>query len=241
MNLLLLEPDEVTTSGEVRLAGRRLLHAREILGVEVGASIRVGVRGGQVGQGEVVSISEQEMVVRVLLSEAPPRRPGIDLLLAFPRPKALRRIFPAIASFGIDRVVLVNAAQVEKSYFASPLIAADSVRELFSLGMEQARDTVAPELIVEPRFRPFVEDRLDSMFPDSRRLLAHPGTPSLLTRGSEMQRTVLAVGPDGGWVPFELELLRARGFQDFSLGERPLRTEVAIPALLGALLSKQVT
>jgi len=46
-----------------------------------------------------------------VLRAAPPR-PGIDLLLAVPRPKALRKILPAAASLGVDRIVLVNAARV---------------------------------------------------------------------------------------------------------------------------------
>jgi RsmE family RNA methyltransferase len=43
----------------------------------------------------------------------------------------------------------------------------------------------------------------------------------------------LAVGPEGGWVPFELVLLEAHGFTRVSLGPRPLRTEIAIVALIG--------
>ena len=35
--------------------------------------------------------------------------------------------------------------------------------------------------------------------------------------------------------PFELELLAAQGFTVAALGERPLRVEVAVPALLAAL------
>jgi 16S rRNA U1498 N3-methylase RsmE len=36
-------------------------------------------------------------------------------------------------------------------------------------------------------------------------------------------------------VPFEIELLEQAGFTPFSLGPRVLRTEVAIPVLLGQL------
>jgi RsmE family RNA methyltransferase len=46
---------------------------------------------------------------------------------------------------------------------------------------------------------------------------------------------VVAVGPDGGWVPFEVALFEKAGFLPFSLGPRALRVEVAVPAVLGAL------
>jgi RsmE family RNA methyltransferase len=240
MNLLLLEPGELLPDGTARLSGRRLQHAKEVLQAQASDQIRVGVRGGNTGVAEVLSIDERELVLRPKLSEPPPERPGIDLLLGFPRPKALNRILPALASFGVDRIALINGATVEKSYFASPLIEAESVTALFSLGMEQSRDTVAPQLSVHKRFKPFIEDELDSLFPAAHRVVAHPGPPTnreLLTRGSETPRTLLAAGPDGGWVRFELDLLASRGFRQISLGARPLRTEIAIPALLGALIS----
>uniref|UniRef100_UPI00196A0BED 16S rRNA (uracil(1498)-N(3))-methyltransferase n=1 Tax=Myxococcus sp. CA018 TaxID=2651864 RepID=UPI00196A0BED len=57
------------------------------------------------------------------------------------------------------------------------------------------------------------------------------------------QRVVLAIGPDGGWVPFEADLLEAHGFHPFSLGPRILRVETAVPVLLGqvALLREDTT
>ena len=242
MNLLLLEPGELDADGVARLTGRRLAHASEVLRAQASDTIRVGMRGGNTGLAEILSIDSRELKLRANLSQPPPARPGIDLLLGMPRPKSLRRILPALASFGVDRVVLINGARVEKSYFESPLLAPDSVAALFSLGLEQARDTVSPDLLVHQRFRPFVEDQLDALFPaPALRLLAHPSPrasdSSLVTRRSGIARTLLAVGPDGGWVPFELELLAARGFTQVSLGARALRTEVAIPALLGALVA----
>jgi RsmE family RNA methyltransferase len=138
-----------------------------------------------------------------------------------------------VASLGVDRVVLLNAARVEKSYFDSKVLDPAFVNELFEQGLEQARDTRAPELLVRERFRPFVEDELDALFPSGARLLAHPVAER--RRAPRGERTLLAVGPEGGWVPFELELLAARGFQMFSIGPRTLRTEVAVPYLLSAL------
>ncbi|RKH05218.1 16S rRNA (uracil(1498)-N(3))-methyltransferase, partial [Corallococcus sp. CA053C] len=163
-------------------------------------------------------------------------RAGVDLLLAIPRPKALKKVLPAVASLGVDRVVLVNAARVEKSYFDSKVLDGAFVRELLIQGLEQARDTRPPEVLVRERFRPFVEDELDAIFgTDALRLLPHPPARQPLQAAgvAEARRVVLAIGPDGGWVPFEAELLEAHGFQPFSLGPRILRVETAVPVLLG--------
>ena len=231
MNLLLLHEADFLADGTARLTGRRLLHAREVLRASQGDSLRIGRLGGKTGTGEILRLSADELVLRVTLPDDPPPRPAIDLLLALPRPKALRRVLPAVASLGVDRIVLLNAARVEKSYFESKVF--DQIADLLEQGLEQARDTRPPEVLVRDRFRPFVEDELEAMFPGAQRLLAHPAAASPLPE--RRGRALLAVGPEGGWVPFELELLQGRGFVPFTLGPRPLRVEVAVPYALGAL------
>lgn len=233
MNLLLLREADFREDGTVRLTGRRLVHAREVLRAMAGDRVRAGCLGGLVGTAEVLRLDDSELVLRPALTEPPPPRAGVDLMIAIPRPKALRKILPAAASLGVDRIVLVNAARVEKSYFDSGILLPESIEELLVLGLEQARDTRLPEVLVRERFRPFVEDELDALWPQTSRLLAHPGAPAPPRRAAES--LVLAIGPDGGWVQFEIDLLRAHGFTVFGLGPRTLRVEVAVPYALGAI------
>lgn len=233
MNLLLLRPDELLPDGTASLRGRRLLHAREVLRLSEGDLLRAGVLDGPVGTAELLHVDAVEMVLRPALTDPPPPRPGMDLLLALPRPKALRKILPAAASLGLDRIALVNASRVEKSYFTSSALAPEAMRELLIAGLEQARDTRLPEVLVRDRFRPFVEDEVGSLWRDSAKLLAHPAAEAPPTRSNG--RTVIAIGPEGGWVPFEIELLREQGFEAFTLGPRTLRVEVAVAYILGAV------
>ncbi|MEW5741748.1 MAG: 16S rRNA (uracil(1498)-N(3))-methyltransferase [Myxococcota bacterium] len=237
MNLLLLHPGEVTSDGRAVLTGRRHQHAREVLKVQAGEMLRVGVRGGRVGTATVLSEDASGLVLQVTLEADPPPRAGVDLVLAIPRPKALKRVIPAVASLGVDRVMLVNAARVEKSYFDSKVLADDFLAGLVDLGLEQARDTVPPTIELRERLKPFVEDELDAWAGnDALRLIAHPAPLSPgLGPGEGTPRTVIAIGPDGGWVPFEVELFMQAGFRPFSLGPRVLRVEVAVPFALGAL------
>ncbi len=234
MNLLLLHDDDFLSNDTVRLTDDRARHAREVLRVRAGDQLRVGRLGGRVGSAEVLRNDPEAVELRVTLDAAPPRRPGIDLLLAMPRPKALKRLLPAIASMGIDRVVLLNAARVEKSYFDAQALSVATVERLFDLGLEQGRDTIRPQLTVERRFRPYVEDQLPEATAGATCVVAHPAAPDEEAPSLDGPRLVLAVGPEGGWIPFELDLLTKAGFARMSLGVRPLRTEVAIPALIGA-------
>lgn len=239
MNLLLVHGEDFSGDGTVLLTGRRARHAREVLQAARGDTLRVGRVGGKVGTGEILQLDEREIRLRVELNEPPPPRANVDVLLAMPRPKALKRALPALASLGVDRIVLINAARVEKSYFQSTVLAPNFVQELLELGLEQARDTIAPEVAIRERFRPFVEDELEALFAAAtRRWLADPlahQDASQLPRPHPSNRVVLAVGPEGGWVPFETQLLEARGFRRFTLGPRILRVETAVPFVLGQL------
>jgi RsmE family RNA methyltransferase len=233
VNLLLLAPDEVDDGGTALLTGRRHEHAREVLRVQAGETLRVGVRGGKCGSGEVLAEGPDGLRLQVTLDNDPPPRSGVSLVVAIPRPKALRRVIPAVASLGVDRVVLINAARVEKSYFDSKILAPDVLDGLVDLGLEQARDTIPPVIEVRERFRPFVEDELHAWAGESARLVPHPSAPHPLPRVDTDRSVVLAIGPDGGWVPFEVNLLERCGFVPVSLGPRILRVEVAVSYILG--------
>jgi len=235
MNLLLLAPDEVGDDATALLTGRRHEHARAVLRVQAGETLRVGVRGGKCGTGEVVSEGPDGLRLRLALDGEPPPRSGVSLVLAIPRPKALRRVIPAVASLGVDRVVLVNAARVEKSYFDSRILAPAVLDGLIDLGLEQARDTRPPVIEIRDRFRPFVEDELDAWAGASVRLSPHPSAEAPLPRVEATRPVVLAIGPDGGWVPFEIDLLERCGFVPVSLGPRVLRVEVAVSYIIGRI------
>lgn len=236
MNLLLLEPGELAADGTATLSGRRLRHARDVLRAQVQDELRVGVLGGSIGRERVLELGRDALRLSVTLSDAPPARARIDLLLAMPRPKAFKRIVAAVASLGVDRVVLINAARVEPSYFDSKVLDAAFLAEHVALGLEQARDTIAPTFAVEQRFKPFVEDRLRAwLVPGTRALIPHPVSSAPLRPVASTEHVTLAIGPDGGWVPFEVELLTAHGFTPVSLGPRILRGEVAVPTIIGAV------
>jgi RsmE family RNA methyltransferase len=155
-----------------------------------------------------------------------------------PRPKTLRKVLAGATAMGVKRIVVVNAARVEKSYFDSPLLHPAELREELALGLEQARDTAMPELLVRERFRPFVEDEAPVLWAAGRRLVAHPTVEQPIERcdlGDTTTPAVVAIGPEGGWVPFELALFERLGFQPFTLGTRILRVETAVVTVLGQL------
>jgi RsmE family RNA methyltransferase len=234
MNLILLDPAEVRSDGTVVLADRRAAHVTTVLRAAPGERLKVGLVRGAMGTGEILALRAGEVVLRVVLDRDPPPRAPVDLLLAVPRPKILRRVLQAAASMGIGRLVLLGSYRVEKSYFSSPALAPAALEAELRLGLEQGRDTRPPEVVFRRFFKPFVEDELDATFPGAQRLLADPvtetGLQSVERRGA---RAVVAIGPEGGWTRYEAESLAERGFTPFTLGPRVLRVDAAVPFVAG--------
>lgn len=234
MNLLLLEERDFISEQRVRLSGRRLQHMREIHQANPGDSLRVGLLGGLMGSGRILSLTEQQAELEVSLDQPPPPKIPLTLLLAMPRPKMFRRILQHCASLGVAQIVLLNSYRVEKSFWQTPFLQPDSIRENLLLGLEQARDTILPELHIEKRFKPFVEDRLPELLGDSLGLVAHPGDYPPCPRAVDGAVT-LAIGPEGGWIAYEVDKLIEAGLQPVQLGERILRVETAVTALVARL------
>ncbi|BDG09963.1 16S rRNA (uracil(1498)-N(3))-methyltransferase [Anaeromyxobacter paludicola] len=235
MNLLLLEDGELDDAGVARLDGRRARHAGEVLRAAAGDTLAVGVVGGRMGRATVLESSPDLLVLRAALDAPPPPPSPVSLLLALPRPKILRKVLQSAASMGVKRIALLGTYRVEKSYFASPLLAPAAIREQLLLGLEQGKDTALPEVALFRHFKPFVEDELDRRFGGAARLVAHPGaSPTLDGLPAPAAREVLlAIGPEGGFTPYEAETLAARGFAPFSLGARVLRVDAAVPFAVG--------
>lgn len=233
LNLLLLEPSEISPDGSAALTGRRALHVATVLRSRPGERILVGEVGGAMGEAVVRSVSREEVQLSVALDRPAPPPSPVSLLLALPRPKILRKVLQAASAMGVKRVALVGSYRVEKSYFGSPLLEPAALREQLLLGLEQGRDTILPAVTIDRFFKPFIEDALDAAFPAGARLLAHPVAEPLERLGPIAARATIAIGPEGGWTPYEVGAFEARGFSPFSLGPRPLRVDQAVPFAVG--------
>ena len=233
MNLLLLKPDQIAQQTAI-VSGRQLEHLLAVQRAEVGDSVRVGVIDGLMGQGIIKTLSTLQATLEISLDAPPPPATPLCLILALPRPKMLRRTLQSVTAMGVKEIYLVNSSRVEKSFWQSPFLQPQAIEEQLILGLEQARDTLMPKLHMRKRFKPFVEDELGEIIKGSQALVAHPVTdvPCPINCSSAM---TLAIGPEGGFIPYEVELLSSIGFEAVHLGPRILRVEVAVPALISRL------
>ena len=241
MNRILFEHGEIA-DGVASFGGARAEHVVTVLHGEVGQILKTGEIGGLNGTSEIVEIARDAAggpIVRARVSHSEAQLPSwIDLILAPPRPRAMKRLLPQLATLGVGRIVLVGAEKVEKDFWGATLLKEENWHPLFVDGLMQAGTGVMPSLKTRRSFRRFLRDELDEMFPTANRIVAHPYADDGGARAEAPSgRPLLAIGPEGGWTDGEVELLESHGFRRFSLGPRILRTDTAVVAMLARLMA----
>lgn len=235
MNIVLLEPEDTQSEIWSIHSKRQLQHLREHLDITVGQNLKVGIRNGTRYVTEIVSIDEQEVCIRPILEEAVPVKLPVHLIVALPRPKVLRRLIMDSVTLGVEKISLIHSYRVDKSYWQTPFL--QQIDQYVTLGLEQAGDTIVPEVQIYKRFKPFVEDVLPTLISEtSPAYVAHPYAEQSMPINISHACSIV-VGPEGGFIPYEIDLLTKNGCQAVSLGNRILRTETSISYILGRLFS----
>ena len=233
MNIVLLEAEQTQSEFWKIDSPRQLQHLRQHVQLNAGDTLKVGIRNGQRYLTEVVTISEQHILLRPIQVEAVPAKLPVHLILALPRPKVLRRMVMDAVTLGVERISLIHSYRVDKSYWQSPFL--QHLDDYVTLGLEQAGDTIEPEIQLYKRFKPFVEDVLPTFISDQKpAYVAHPYAEQQMPHAIQ-HSCCLIVGPEGGFIPYEVDLLKKNGCQARRLGNRILRTETAVSHILGRL------
>jgi len=237
MNLVLLTDQQFTDSDTAILSDRQQQHLQKIVNAESGQVITVGKLNGYIGKAQLICDSQTWRAKIIHLDQPPPNRLPLTLILGLPRPQMIKRILQTVATMGVKKLILLQTAKVEKSFWQSPAVTETAIEHQMILGLEQGLDTVLPIIEKHTRFRPFIEDFLAQQMINVPRWIAHPGTASPPPQLSHAQENIVAIGPEGGFTEKELEYFTSVGFNGFHLGERILKVETAIPVILARLFS----
>lgn len=233
MNIVLL--DERQTQADVwKITSKRQLeHLRTHIDVKVGDTLKVGILQGKRYLTKIVDISETAIHVQAIQEEAIPEKLAVTLIVALPRPKVLRRLMADSVTLGVEKIILLHSYRVDKSYWQTPFL--QQLDHFVALGLEQAGDTIPPKIELYKRFKPFVEDILPTLITEEcPAYVAHPYAENKMPSPISQSCTVV-IGPEGGFIPYEIDLLIKNGCQAVSLGNRIIRTETVIPYVLGRL------
>lgn len=264
MNRILFEPGEIR-DGRATFSDARAEHVLNVLHGAEGQTLKTGILDGPIGTSVIERIEGNTVTVRCT-HETSSLQPWLDLILAPPRPRAMKRLLPQLASLGVRRIVLVGAEKVEKAFWGAQLLKEEIYRPLLVDGLQQAGITIVPTIHIAKNFKRFIDFQFNSDFGgQSPLIVAHPSplrgqsptfggqTPALGGQAPAIggqapvifggqapnvrgQSPVLAVGPEGGWTDAEVALLEEKGFVRMSLGARILRTDTALIALISRLM-----
>jgi RsmE family RNA methyltransferase len=134
---------------------------------------------------------------------------------------------------GLKTIYLINSSASGKKLLANAVSYRAGIENELFLGLEQSRDTILPKLL-RKLFKPFVEDELGDIIVNTKGLVGHPsGTDNCPIDIQTANH--LVVGPEGGFIPYEIEKLQEVGVEAVTIGPRILRVETAIPALISRL------
>lgn len=263
MNCILLPAADISESFAQVNGSNQIEHIMCILEAKVGDTLKIGQLNGNLGTAVIDKITSDKIQLRdVELTSAPPPKLAVTVILALPRPKVLRRLIMDMTALGVRDIILINSYRTQKSYWQSPLLA--RLDEFVLEGLQQGVDTVAPQIRLQKRFKPFIEDELASLI-THHAVVAHPYSEQSLnqyldylncaqscTRNSETSQSdsvsktsktyrnvlpsVVCIGAEGGWIDYEVSLLSAHGCQPVNIGKRILRTEAAVNVILGQWL-----
>jgi len=257
---LLLQPDELDRNGETTLRDRRARHLLDIIRVTPGKRLRSGRLGLDRGSAEILATTPESVTIRYAVADHQPAPMRRVLCLAISRPKVLSRCLQHASALGYRRIALFRSFRVEKSHLLSHKLKSVDIRRHLLLGLEQGGHVHLPEVLLFERFRPFVEDRLGSVSVGAR-FVAHPWplsdvepsanvgsncdedpTPTLQRAISspdadqlQTEGFTLVLGPEGGFIPFEVELLVRHGCRVLATDAGLLRVESALSYFTGQL------
>lgn len=236
MNIILLSEHELVDH-QASLVDHRAEHIVKILRSRAGDRVNVGIINGKMGYGiikEIVTKRPFQVILEVVLDREPPVVPAIDVVLALPRPIMFRRILSQLSALGVGHIHVINSARVEKSFWDASIVEDGSWQKQIVAGLEQAVDTRLVEVSFHRGFKPFVEHTIEDLAPGYRQMLvAHPDCPNGLQQVFKEGdgRTLVAIGPEGGWNCYEIDKLCEHGFTAFGMGPRILRVETAVPVI----------
>jgi 16S rRNA (uracil1498-N3)-methyltransferase len=244
MNIIILTDKDRRDDDNFFVSDHRAEHIRTILELHKGDYLEVGILNGPKGNAKIEGIDERGVTIHIeniYRHDNSDAGMQIDIICALPRPQTLKKILITCGMMNVHRLYLIRASRVEKSYYHSPLLDPENYKPFLIEGLSQGKFTRLPEVRVFQRFKPFFED----IFPEIEKETGHgclkllPDSEaedglSVIFKGNS-KNIILAIGPEGGWVPFEIELMESRGFRRFSLGPWVLRVEHALTAVLAQI------
>jgi 16S rRNA (uracil1498-N3)-methyltransferase len=225
--------DEVSHD-RAALTGEHAAHLSRTLRARVGQEFEV-VCDGRVRHATVVSVSDERVEFALGEEIAANVAIPITLLLAVFKFDRMEWAIEKCTELNVASIVPVIARRTEKHLALAADKRVERWRRIAREASEQARRTAPPEIAEPVKFSAALE-----VASDLRIVLAETEREaqlsSILRERSAVPSLALAIGPEGGWTPDELQMFGQTGWMAASLGETILRAETA--AIVGLAIAQ---
>ena len=220
----------------VSLSGPLARHLKGSLRVRPGEHVWLAEAGGPRYEVRIAAVDRDRLTGRVLseIPLPPPSLPRITVGIALIKGDGMEWAVQKATEFGVARLVPVITARTIVRPKASRTD--QQTRRWQSIALEAAQQSMRWDVPAVAEPEPFDAWCAESASTACRLVLwEKPAGLSLRDRLRGHPRpdsVTLAIGPEGGFEPGEIELAERRGFETVSLGTRILRTESAVLAAL---------
>jgi 16S rRNA (uracil1498-N3)-methyltransferase len=221
--------DEVNND-RAALTGGHAAHLARTLRARVGQEFEV-VCDGVVRRATVASVSDDRVEFSLGVEIAALVAVPITLLLAVFKFDRMEWAIEKCTELNVTSIVPVVARRTEKHLAVAAEKRVERWRRIAREASEQARRVAPPEIAEPVKLSAALEPAADL-----RIVLAETEREVQLTEmlqaRPESQSLALAIGPEGGWTPDELQTFEQAGWAGASLGGTILRAETAAIASL---------
>lgn len=227
---------EPVALGRVTIFDEEAKHLARVRRVGIGETVELFDGRGNAWPAEVESIGKDRVELRVVGQLLPDRKPKLDLTLATAIPKGERFdwLVEKASELGVTRLVplLTERGVVDPRN--------SKLERLRRLAIESAKQSGRNTLLEINQ--PVAWPQLCALEAKSgrSRLIAHPGGSLIGTYrpATDSARTAtLAIGPEGGFSPSEIDLAIGAGWTQVGLGPTILRIETAAIAASAIVLA----
>ncbi|WP_074652271.1 RsmE family RNA methyltransferase [Terriglobus roseus] len=216
---------------EASLLGDQATHLARVLRAQPGQIFDV-VADGFLHRAEVASVHEDKVVFTLHEEHEADSAQPVRLLLAVFKFDHLEWGIEKATELGAARITPVLARRTEKHLALAAAKRVERWRRIVREASQQSRRSDVPE-VDDPAT---LKQLLKSIDEPVKLLLAETEEENTLRAALEAapqgSSIALAIGPEGGWAPDEMQLFRDSGWQHVTLGPRILRAETAAIAAL---------
>jgi RsmE family RNA methyltransferase len=235
MNFLVAYTSEVSSvvGGQLIVSGERVVRAFNDEEVVAGSIRELCVVGKERFKVRCET-GGTEFCFTVIGSMPIPEKIPCTAIIGLSRPQTIKKCIHIAATLGVGEITFVASERGEKSYLTSKILLPDEMHHELELAIAQTGDPIPLSVKIVSRFWDLGKEAL---IEPSHKLLFHTanGEPSQGLCSSFSPHSYIAIGPEAGWSDEEVKYFTSRGFILVGLGERILRVETALNAVLGKL------